>query len=76
MRPRLSIATEHQHYTGHIIASYSCLQGLIGLANFFPAISCYKFHISKDQQENIKPTIICYLTAFLSVTIYIEKVAK
>ena len=63
MRPRLSIATEHKHYTKHIIASY-CLQSLIGPANLLSAISCYKFHISKDQQENMKFTIICHLAAF------------
>ena len=32
------------------------------------AISCYKFHISKDQQENMKFTIICHLATFLSGT--------
>ena len=63
MWPRLSIATEHKHYTGHIIASY-CLQSLIGLANLLSAISHYKFHISKDQQEIMKITIICHLAAF------------
>ena len=63
MRPRLSIATEHKHYTKHIIASY-CLQSLIGPANLLSAISCYKFHISKDQQENMKFTIIRHLAAF------------
>ena len=53
----------HKHYTGDIITSY-CLQSLIGLANLLSAISCYKFHISKDQQENKKFTIICHLTGF------------
>ena len=55
--------TEHKHYTKHIIAS-CCLQSLIGPANLLSAISCYKFHISKDQQENMKFTIICHLAAF------------
>ena len=54
--------TEHKHYTGHV-ASY-CLQSLIGPANLLSAISCYKFHNSKDQQENMKFTIICHLAAF------------
>ena len=47
----------------HIITSYH-LQSLIRPANLLLAISCYKFHISKDQQENIKFTIICDLGAF------------
>ena len=63
MRPRLSILNT----TKHIIASY-CLQSLIGPANLLSAISCYKFHTSKDQQENMKFTIICHLAAFLFVT--------
>ena len=50
-------------YTKHIIPS-CCLQCLIGPANLLSAISCYKFHISKDQQENMKFTIICHLGAF------------
>ena len=65
MRPRLSIL-EHKHYTKHIIASY-CLQSLIGPANLLSAISCYNFHISKDQQKNMKITIICHLAAFLFI---------
>ena len=44
-----------------------CLQSLIGPANLLSAISCYKFHISKDQQENMKFTIICHLAAFLFI---------
>ena len=43
------------------------LQSLIGPANLLSAISCYKFHISKDQQENMKFTIICHLAAFLFI---------
>ena len=31
------------------------------------AISCYKFHISKDQQENMKSTIICHLATFFVI---------
>ena len=59
MRPRLGILNT----TKHIIASY-CLQSLIGPAHLLSAISCYKFHISKHQQENMKFTIICHLVAF------------
>ena len=40
------------------------MQSLIGLAILLSAISYYKFHISKDQQENMKFTIICHLAAF------------
>ena len=63
MQPGLYYA-EHKHYTKHIIASYCLQQSLIGPANLLSAISCYKFHISKDQQENMKFTIICHLAAF------------
>ena len=45
------------------VRSY-CLQSLIVPTNLLSAISCYEFHISKDQQENMKFTIICHLTAF------------
>ena len=63
MRPRLSILNTALR----IIASY-CLQSLIGPANLLSAISCYKFHISKDQQENMKFTIICHLAIFFCQT--------
>ena len=49
-----------------IVASY-CLQSLIGPANLLLAISCCKFHISKDQQQNMKFTIICHLATFLFI---------
>ena len=63
--------SEYKHYTKHIIASY-CLQSLIRPANLLSAISCCKFHISKDQQENMKFTIICPLATFF-VSDYIYK---
>ena len=46
------------HWT-HCSSYY--LQSLIGPANLLSPISCYKSHISKDQQENMKFTIICHL---------------
>ena len=58
--PRLSILNTS---TTLVVASY-CLRSYIGPANLLSAISCYKFHISKDQQENMKFTIICHLAAF------------
>ena len=54
------------YYSGHFIASY-CFQGLTGLANLLSAISCYKFHILKNLQQNMKVTIICHLTALLFI---------
>ena len=45
------------------LANY-CFWSLIGLANLLSVISCYKFHILKDSQENIKVTNICHLAAF------------
>ena len=57
MRPRLSILSTSTTLNTLAIASY-CLQSLIGPANLLSAISCYKFHISKYQQENMKFTII------------------
>ena len=59
-------------YTKCIIASY-CFQSLIIPANLLSAISCYKFHISKDQQENMKFTIICHLAAFLFMNSHWQK---
>ena len=67
MRPRLSILNTSTTLNTLAIASY-CLQSLIGPVNLLSAISCYKFHISKDQQENMKFTIICHLAAFLFIT--------
>ena len=61
----------HSYYTGHIKANY-CLQSLIGLPNSLSAISFYKFHILKDQQENINVTIICHLATSLSVITYYQ----
>ena len=52
----------YKYYTGHIIASY-CFQSSIRLTNLLSAITCYKFHILKDKQENMKLTIICDLAA-------------
>ena len=58
--------------TRYITATYS-FHGLIGLANLLSAISCYKFHILINQQENIEVTTICHLAALLSVTTYKQK---
>ena len=58
MRPRLSILT--QTLTRHIIASYY-FQSLIELPNLLLAIYCYKFHISKDQQENMKSQLQVFI---------------
>ena len=63
MRPRLSILNTNTTLNTLLLRIY-CLQSLIGPASLLSAISCYKFHISKDQQENIKFTIICHLAAF------------
>ena len=63
---RSDIRMRSRHYTKHIVACY-CLQILIEPANLLSAISCYKFHTSKDQQENKKFKIICHLAAFLSI---------
>ena len=48
---------------------------LIWPANLLSAISCYKFHISIDQQENMKFTIICHLAAFFCHWLFINKKA-
>ena len=69
MRPRLSILNTSTTLKTLAIASY-CLQSLIGPANLLSAISCYEFHISKDQQKNIKFIIICHLAAFFVSTSY------
>ena len=50
---RTSATSATRRDTGHFIASY-CFQGLIGLPNLLSVISCYKFHILKDRQENIR----------------------
>ena len=45
------------------------MQGLIGLANLLSAMSCFDSY-SKDQQENMKFTIICHLTTFSLYILY------
>ena len=65
------------YYIGHIIASY-CFQRLIELASLLSTISCYRFYILKDQQENMKVTIICQLATwpFYSYVVTEKKASK
>ena len=70
IRPRLSIRnTQILHWTHYLLFSK-----INWTSELLSAISCYKFHILKDKQENIKVTIICHLANFyLYVHVVIDK---